>query len=357
MAAAGLIYGSFPHYIDHLAPLCDILDIPLIVTEEEIESTIRAFYPSVKVFYTNSINAPKAIISNFDFLFVCTPKPLFDEVFFLMQCLLRKSVRTIWCPHGNSDKGHSVACMEALDKEELSLVYGEKMLDFLKEKNSFSCLKSYVKTGNYRKAYYSENKAFYDQKVNSYVLNHLPSHKKNILYAPTWKDSERSSSFEKALPLLIENLPEEFNLVVKPHPNLLLDQEAEQLIKSYQDRKGVLFLNEFPSIYPLLDKMDIYIGDMSSIGYDFLSFKRPMFFLNEQKRKVDNGLYLYRCGIEVHPENYKDIYRVINESKGLSFENTQKDVYDYTFEKQPSLTSLKQQIRTLYEVNCHSNRT
>src|SRR5438105_1920604 len=45
-------------------------------------------------------------------------------------------------------------------------------------------------------------------------------------------------------------------------------------------KHNLLFITDFPLIYPLLAKTDIYLGDVSSIGYDFLFFQKPMFFFN-----------------------------------------------------------------------------
>ena len=47
--SAGLIYGKLAHHLDHIAPLCSLMQIPLIVTEEEIARAARQFYPGVEV--------------------------------------------------------------------------------------------------------------------------------------------------------------------------------------------------------------------------------------------------------------------------------------------------------------------
>ena len=87
---------------------------------------------------------------------------------------------------------------------------------------------------------------------------------------------------------------------------------------------------------------------MSSIGYDFLSFKRPMFFLNEQKRPITDNLYLYRCGKEVKPEEYPHLYEIIQENKNLSYKKEQDAVYTYTFGEDLPLASLKNKLSSLY---------
>jgi teichoic acid glycerol-phosphate primase len=276
LPCAGLIEGWAPHYIDHLAPLCSLLEIPLIVTEEEISKSLALFYPKVTVYCISVLDLPEKITTCLELLFVCTPRILVDETLFLAQKLRNKKIHTIWCPHGNSDKGHQSSHMEALNKEEFSLVYGQKMIDFLKEKGGFSQLKCAIEISNFRFLYYKKNKAFYDHLLKTDILQKLPPNKKLLLYAPTWQDGEKSSSFYEATSHLIKELPKEWNLIIKPHPNLALKNTAlyNSFLKLSKSYPNILFLEDFPPIYPLLSAVDIYIGDFSSIGYDF-PFKDP----------------------------------------------------------------------------------
>ena len=360
--AAGLIYGPASHYIDHLAPLCSLMQIPLFVTEEEEEKLLTTFYPEVKIMRIDSIRLPDLLAQNIDIVFVCTPRILFDEVFFFAQKLRNKKVHTIWVPHGNSDKGHVSASMEGLNQEEVALVYGDKMIDFLKQKKAFDQLKAHVMIGNFRRAYYLQHKAFYDRMVLERFLKKLPQAEKTLLYAPTWNDSESSSSFSEGVRFLVENLPENWNLLIKPHPNLLMENEEknQRLIAKYESHERVRFVLDFPPIYPLLNAADIYIGDFSSIGYDFLGFDKPMFFLNAKKRdpKTDLGLYLYQCGVEIRPEEYKNMYEIIKKSlpqDHANFSAIRKKIDDYTFGSRKSSEALKKEIEDSYN-NCFPDK-
>ena len=67
--AAGLIYGPSSHYIDHLTPLCEILDIPLFVTDEEDEKIVKLFYPKVNVLQVDYIQLPDLLVENIDIVF------------------------------------------------------------------------------------------------------------------------------------------------------------------------------------------------------------------------------------------------------------------------------------------------
>lgn len=341
--AAALIYGPQSHYLDHLAPLCYLLEIPLLVTEETIAALAKKYYPRLQVEYFNYLDAPEKIVQNFDILFYSMPRALFDEIFFFAETVNRKKVHTIWVPHGNSDKGNYSVFMEALEQEKVALVYGKKMIDYLIRKKVFNQLKAYVITGNLRYTFYRKELSFFRG-----VLPQFKKAVRTILYAPTWQDYEKSSSFFDATPHLLKNLPKEFNLIVKLHPNMLLENELEvqKLLWKYEGKDNVLFLADFPPIYPLLDKVDIYIGDTSSIGYDFLTFNKPMFFLNQNRREFD----LFKCGKEIFPEDYANIYPIMEKNLKISFSEIQKQLYFETFGKERNWAELKEEILKTYEI-------
>ncbi|MBM3199191.1 MAG: hypothetical protein FJZ58_08100 [Chlamydiae bacterium] len=346
---AGLIYGPFPHYIDHLAPLCALLAIPLLVTEEEIAMSIKTFYPDVDVRHLSPLLLAEYVVTNFSLLFICTPRILFDEVFFFAQALHHRRIHTVWCPHGNSDKGHKVVWMETLNQERALLVYGQRMLYFLQNKGVHLESKHIFMLGNHRKEYYERHKTFYRNLVMQQIKIPLSFTGKVIVYAPTWEDAEDSSSFYRGLPALVDALPEEFYLLVKPHPNLLKDPFGKGMrwVERYEGKKNVCFLLDFPSIYSLLGIADLYIGDFSSIGYDALAFSIPMFFLSQGKSNpLDPRTYLYRCGVEIEPEEYEHIYDIIRkelpEDQKLFYE-IRKSVYQETFAERSC--SLQQEMR------------
>lgn len=343
--SATLISDQDRQFIDHLAPISELLRIPMIVNDEEIESLIKTYYPRVKLLYQTSLELGSFIASHFEIIYTCLPNPLFQEIVFAGEILNKKKLLNVWCPHGNSDKGHQGDYIESLSHEKRALVYGKKLINLLIEKGSFDQLDLVLITGNYRYNYYLKNKLFYQKKLSDLIK--LNSNK-TILYAPTWRDCESSSSFDSAIKLLIETLPDHLNLIIKPHPNLFSSPELFELhFYQYEKKKNVAILSDFPPIYPLLDFVDIYLGDMSSIGYDFLTFRKPMFFLNTNKRnpKTDKGLYLTRCGILIEPENYMNVYSIIEKTDPKQFINNQVDLYDDVFGKEENI---KEKVEKYY---------
>ncbi|MBS0628642.1 MAG: CDP-glycerol glycerophosphotransferase family protein [Verrucomicrobia bacterium] len=302
MNKAGLIYGPEFHHLDHLAPLCAQMGIPLILTDEQIADQAGTFYPDLKVLLWDPLEAPQRLVSQFDTVYYSTPRVLFDQVFFFAQAIHNKRIKTIWCPHGNSDKGRSSPFMEALIHEEQLLTYGPRIEAFLKEKGINVPMH---RVGNYRLAYYQKHKEFYQKLLP-------PKTKPTILYAPTWQDLEKNSSFPSFWPYL-RQAPAEFRLIVKLHPNL--HQQYPEEISQLE------ILENFPPIYPILDQADIYIGDLSSIGYDFLAFNRPMILLKESE--------LCKAGVYVPPEKYDQVFELCGKLLGSSAATT--DLYRETF--------------------------
>ncbi|MDJ0651941.1 MAG: CDP-glycerol glycerophosphotransferase family protein [Simkaniaceae bacterium] len=343
---ATLLSGQDRQFIDHLAPISQILNIPMVINDEEMESLIQNYYPKVKVIYKNSLDLGFYLTKNFEIIYTCLPNPLFREIVFAAELTCKKTLFNVWCPHGNSDKGYREKYMESLSQESFALVYGQKMMDFLSEKGSFQQLKGVIKTGNYRLKYYNQNKEFYQKKLKELICC---SGNKTIVYAPTWKDAEHSSSFEGAIQQILKTLPNHLNLLIKPHPNLFSSPDLFELfLYQFPSKKNVFILSDFPPVYPVLDLADIYLGDMSSVGYDFLSFKKPMFFLNTNKRnpKEDKGLYLTQCGTLIEPEDYENIFSIIENTNPSPFEKIQNTVYDQAFGEQEDF---KEKIMNVYE--------
>ena len=326
----GLVYGTQEHHLDHIAPLCANFNIPLIVTDEDIKAAANLYYPELSCFYFPYLTATKHILQNYTAILSSMPTEMFDSMFYLTK----KLPMTIWCPHGNSDKGQNTIFMETLRKEKILFVYGNKMLDFLKDKQAISNSSQIFSIGNYRYAFYKKYKSFYKKIAHETIVSKLLPNRPIYLYAPTWKDHENASSFYLAIPHLLEKLPDDINLIIKFHPNTLLEEDLhiKKLFWKYESYPNILFLEHFPLIYPLLDCVDVYIGDTSSIGYDFLSFNKPMFFLNIEEKKPTR--YLYQCGTVLTKKDFPSIYSKIEKhlktDKKLFFQK-RKEIYDYTF--------------------------
>jgi CDP-glycerol glycerophosphotransferase (TagB/SpsB family) len=191
-------------------------------------------------------------------------------------------------------------------------------------------------TGNYRLFYYFRNKAFYDAIAEKEVFSHLQAGATTVLYAPTWKDSDEATTFFSAMPAILEGLPKSWNLIVKGHP-LLETNNPERyyhIAALAEKRPNTIVLSEFPLIYPLLARVDLYLGDYSSVGYDMLAFEKPMFFIVHPH--LPRGR-LHACGVVL--ENPRDLLREYE--KGRDFTKEQRALYKWAFQVPPHVGTLQ----------------
>ena len=94
-------------YLDHLGVLSQILQIPLIVTEEETYLAAKEFYPGIDIHYRDIADLSLHFLAeNFEVIFQ-SGKFWNVELKGVIQLLYRKTLRFVFCPHGNSDKGFS----------------------------------------------------------------------------------------------------------------------------------------------------------------------------------------------------------------------------------------------------------
>jgi hypothetical protein len=334
---AALSTGPYTH-LDHLGPLCAALEIPLIVTEEHTYRLAQKFYPQIETVLKEELPLD-FLASSFDTLFGCG-KFWALELLPLFELLYGKKMHLVFCPHGNSDKGHSVCTPVPQD---IALAYGQQMID--QWKKTGAQIDTIITTGNIRYPFYRKHRHFYDEIAEKEVFSRLSPHKRTILYAPTWQDQENTSSFLKDCELLIEQLSSTYNLIVKLHPLLEERHPAEtcHILTKYEDKQDVVLLTEFPPVYPLLARADLYLGDYSSIGYDFLAFDKPLFFLNPG----DQSLFLHRCGMEIPRKEMTSLSAFIAEHLEYNqnhYSEARKQTYFYAFGKEKEEQEIKNPI-------------
>lgn len=331
--------------LDHLGVLAAILDIPLIVSEQQTYDLAISLYPQVKTTLMDGSDiTPAFLAANFDVLFVSS-KRWAIEMYPLFPLLHNKQMRIVYCPHGNSDKGHSLT-KELAAPEDVSLVYGNHMIDLLKDTGMLDQIQQTIVTGNYRRLFFQEHKAFYLRLAEKEVFAKLDRKKKTIFYSPTWSSQENPSSFFDECEALIKQITPGFNLLIKLHPFLFEKHPAQTvaIFERYKEHPQVLFLENFPPIYPLLELADVYLGDFSSIGYDFLSFDKPMYFFNSG---TDRGSFLHRTGMSISAKKGENVFELIEKSlekNKRDFSGVRKEIYEYAFGKEKSLRNLRREL-------------
>ncbi|MGI9046093.1 MAG: CDP-glycerol glycerophosphotransferase family protein [Burkholderiales bacterium] len=129
--------------------------------------------------------------------------------------------------------------------------------------------------------------------------------KKTLIYCPTWRKGG-SSSIALFLdnPDVVARLTEDYNLIVKPHPNIFNPAREffdGAIIERLTQMPGIKLVRS-GNVMPWFAQSDLFIGDISASGYEWLYFGRPMVFLNPQpgalfaSDDVEAATYLWQCG-------------------------------------------------------------
>ena len=337
--------GDAVNHLDHLVVISYILNVPIVTDEESVYQSLLKYYPQVKpVYIREHQRILEYLAERYDTLFISGAhyrrdlSPLFEIIF-------RKPMNFWYCPHGNSDKP-----MTQFQLQNFSLIYGDQMEDRLNKMGVTPQLDAYVRTSNYRFPFYWKHEAFYDKIAEEDVFSKFDKKQPTILYAPTWQDMESSSSlFDVGLPI-IDQLPDHYNLIVKLHPWLQHHQagHVHLIQEKYQEKHNITVLSLFPLVLPLLKRTDIYLGDFSSIGYDFLYFNRPMFFFDpsQRERSREEATELHACGTVIPENAYQNIYSFLEKDLELQdqYKETRKKLYHYTFGEDRDLDELREEI-------------
>ena len=355
-AAVGFVPAGQIHYMDHLAPVCVMMECPLLFLDDHDFELGKRMYPDLKAERVDYLSfTPEYLIQRCEVIFNSDlwGKKTFREMYGELEKRYQKKMHCIHCPHGFSDKGFY---LEKVADEEITLIYGQNMLDLLELQGVLPLLEKYVVTGNLRYTYYKQHRSFYDALVQEEVLGKFDAARPIILYAPTWMDYEESSTFFEA-DYLFDHLPDDYNMIVKLHPRLELDDIANyyRILGAYERKKNIVFIRDFPPIYPLLAHTDILITDVSSVGYDFLPYNKPMFFLNPKGHdpEKDRRAYLFRCGTVVEPKDFPRFYDVMRQSlksDAERFTAVRQEVYDYTFGEERSFPDVREEIEGVLEL-------
>lgn len=341
-----------PHFIDHLVPVASLMNIPILFLDERSYELGRHYYPNIQAkLEDNSLFSLEYLIKNYDVSFMAEPwnRNYIQNYLAELENHYQKKWQNVFCPHGFSDKGfYFDLCYTGA---EVYLIYGNNQIDLLKGRGMWRETDRYVTTGNYRFTYYKQHTQFYEEIFQKEIASRFDKKRPIILYAPTWQDLEQSSSFEEAYSHILDGLPSDYNLIVKVHPRFEIDEviEFQRIIGSYEHKKNIHFLSEFPPVFPLLAHAEIYIGDMSSIGYDFLAFDKPLFLLNKHKLdpKTDRRLFLYRCATEIKPEQYSEIYKIIENNIDQDAErnsSARKEMWEYSFGEERLFSDIRADI-------------
>ncbi len=125
-----------------------------------------------------------------------------------------------------------------------------------------------------------------------------------VLYSPTWVDRNKVSSFSKYVVSVLRNL-RDFNVIVKPHPDILR-YRPWQILKAYvMKRKNCFIYPGSLNVLPFMAVSDILLTDISAVAQEYLPFDRPIIFLHPKPGSdiPPERTWIWRCGDVVVDKN------------------------------------------------------
>lgn len=308
-----ILPGPRLSFLDHLIPLCHLWKIPLLCTDEWVYTCAQLFYPSTELILAGHEDFQQKLAPYQTFVTV-EPCRLHNKAFQFGEFIYRGEAKTIAGFHGNPLKFRTEYWIERYIHEDQVLIYGDYLIEYLKEKGVWDHLKKSLLIGNLRKKFYDAHQLFFKRVAQPHLF--ASNQRQTLLWAPTWSYPHFSNPFEEAL----ENIPTDFQVLIKLHPFMyrLYPAETAALKERYTASDQVLFLDEIPLIYPLLAQTDFYVGDSSSIACDFLFFNRPLFLIGENEypwaKRTKGGASLFEdlrqrdCLSEMRQQAYRYFY-------------------------------------------------
>lgn len=120
-----------------------------------------------------------------------------------------------------------------------------------------------------------------------------------VLYAPTWQDAKFNTSLPRYGREVLSQVPEEYNLIVKLHPNTKrYDLKNYRMVKRISENNPQIKLLDFHhDVMPIMAASDLLITDISTVSHEFLCFDRPLVFLDPRLLSIrKDKVWVWRCG-------------------------------------------------------------
>lgn len=195
--------------------------------------------------------------------------------------------------HGTSDKSHGVS--KRVNDYDLLLISGKRKLQRMAGLGR-------LRPGHYALVGYPKVDRVFRGVLDRDVAVHslgLDPARPTVLYAPTWRDNKQNSSLGRFGSEVMSAVPDDYNLVVKLHPNTrLYDKEFYPLAQRLAAVNPRIRLVEFEhDIIPIMAAADLLLCDVSTVSHEFLCFNRPMVFLDPRILPFGKDkTWIWQCG-------------------------------------------------------------
>ncbi len=296
-----------PHHIDHLAPLCAAFSAEFLSSEKEEIALIKQSYPDIFCRYVAPHElGPFYLTRNVDIAIHSFPWP--KKLLHAHPFAKKSALRLLFTPHGYSDKPSACSTWQDYQHNALTLIYGPKMQKELQEEGID---KNLFFMSNLRYLFYQKHQAFFDIKAAKF-FSKIDKKKPLLLFAPSWSVGSFPSSLHSLESFLFRYAAKEFSILIKLHPWQKKKDISQvyRLIEKSKDHPSVTVIDGCTPTYPLLQKATCFLGDASSLGYDFLLLDKPLFFYFPPEISLEKWP-LHRCGQRLFLHNPKEAVRLL----------------------------------------------
>ena len=336
----GAAVAFYPHHVEHLAPICALMDLPMITCDSPGQAAAIACYPDIR-----AVIVPGPKVADVIERMCATLREMEIGVVYYCDLIERPALRryfrdraapprVVHCPHGFSEKRQLWARQVAF--QDVALLSGRHSVDQLAQMGVDRPECTILLAGDRRRLYFQQHRDFFARKRTAWGVPHDDS-RRTILYAPTWDDRIGSSSFFSAFAAMTEHVPQGSRLIVKMHPHLeKKSDEVGKAVARCAGRDDVVIVRNCPLVHPFLECADVFVGDMSALAYDFLAYNRPMFFLNQAAGSAQDPAesLLFQCGTTIEPRRYAEVYASIEQDSqhdATRFARARHALDEYTY--------------------------
>lgn len=171
--------------------------------------------------------------------------------------------------------------------------------------------------------------------------------KKFILFCPTWRKDKRKNVSKINLTQVIDQLPENYEIIVKLHPN---EGDLRKKYSSLSDRIHC-FYNELVDIQELYVLADVLISDYSSAIFDYAHLNKRTIILQEDSEAYQKEVGWYfdiEKEFKIYAQNYtsKELAEAIMEEEDLKEYN---QLFTTKLMNNDSLESAEQVINIVWK--------
>lgn len=312
---AGCAVAWHAHHLEHLAPVAALMGVPVLMSDAPGHFAAARSYPGLEVRWIAGGIGPGAIDAGLAAAKALAPRVVYLSDLYPRERLARglggeHAPRVVYVPHGFSEKRQAWAAGTA--DQDVALLPGPLAVEQLHAMGVGERLPPIVYSGALRRRAYVGHRAFFDARAAERGLVAWTSGP-TVLYAPTWSDAIGSSSFLAAFSGMAAGLPDGWRLVLKLHPHAEAQAPLVDRLVALAARPGIVVLRNESLVFPWLERADAYVGDMSSLAYDYLAYDRPMVFLNRAAGSAADasGSRLFACGAVLGPERYAEAYATV----------------------------------------------